>query len=523
MANFSNQLVTNAGTNIITQVIAGTNTFNFTRVALGSGTIATADMPLATALAHEEMSLDIASMSHKDNRCSFNAMLLGSNAASSFAWSEVGLFGEDSTGTEVLYFYAVNSDTDTVSPSIDQKLIQISTYLSNNATITATITPIVNMETLEITTDKGVIGSYDGSTATTVKITPSVIGAQVDLTKCTTVDIGNGTLASSQDVIINLHANDGVNSNYSASIKASSGTNDLEINTANGTGTVKVNGTLTVNDKEVFDAGDTIPVTNGGTGKTKVTKGALVVGDDINALTELSGVGALYAATSKNPVFGTLPVSLGGTSAISHTVGAVLLGNGTGAFQQKTGKGAFYASTSGSPTFGTLPTALGGTGKTNYTANRLVYASNASTLAQVAHPTGEEGFLWSDTSGAPKFMTLSDVVELLRLNGLGGDFVGKKMSGVASTSIAASSSWNYSNSKGGLLRIKAKSSALEKHDLIVDGTTIYSNSSTDYWVCISEDGTNGYWEIYIPFESSVKITNTSTSSMTISGMAYINQ
>ncbi len=62
---------------------------------------------------------------------------------------------------------------------------------------------------------------------------------------------------------------------------------------------------------------------------------------------------------------GTVNVAHGGTGRTTLTSGAVLLGNGSNAIAQKTGTGAFYASTSGDPKFGTLPIAQGGTGRTD--------------------------------------------------------------------------------------------------------------------------------------------------------------
>lgn len=58
-------------------------------------------------------------------------------------------------------------------------------------------------------------------------------------------------------------------------------------------------------------------VANGGTGKTSITDGAIVVGNGTDAVDELTGTGALYATTNKNPQFGTLPPSCGGTGVTS--------------------------------------------------------------------------------------------------------------------------------------------------------------------------------------------------------------
>jgi hypothetical protein len=58
-----------------------------------------------------------------------------------------------------------------------------------------------------------------------------------------------------------------------------------------------------------------LSVSNGGTGKTSVTSGAMLKGNGADPLQELSGTGALYAQTANNPQFGILPVNCGGTGA----------------------------------------------------------------------------------------------------------------------------------------------------------------------------------------------------------------
>lgn len=48
-----------------------------------------------------------------------------------------------------------------------------------------------------------------------------------------------------------------------------------------------------------------------------------------------------------------------------------------------------------------LPVAKGGTGKSSWSANRLIYPSAATTLAQLAFPSQAGAFLKQDTSGSP--------------------------------------------------------------------------------------------------------------------------
>lgn len=69
------------------------------------------------------------------------------------------------------------------------------------------------------------------------------------------------------------------------------------------------------NMNKLVKAVELLGVENGGTGKTSVTEGAILVGDGTEALDELIGSGAVYATSSGNPQMGTLPVSCGGTGA----------------------------------------------------------------------------------------------------------------------------------------------------------------------------------------------------------------
>lgn len=100
--------------------------------------------------------------------------------------------------------------------------------------------------------------------------------------------------------------------------------------------------------------------------------------------------GALYATTANGTVtFGTLPVAQGGTNATSVTKFGIAYGNSSANGYTFTaagsdgyiliGKGASTA-----PTWQqTLPVNHGGTGLTSWTQWGLVYASNSTTLAQV--------------------------------------------------------------------------------------------------------------------------------------------
>lgn len=570
MANFVNKSVTNAGAAIISKVMAGADTFNFTRIALGSGTIPANDIVTATALADEQMSLAISSMAYKDNRCDFNALLLGSNVTASFTWTEVGLFGEDSAGNEILYFYGLNNDVDTISNGISQKIIQVVTYLASNANITATIAPTFQVPRLELVSESRSVGIYDGQSDSVIDITPSKIGAQEQLDKVKSIELGASTGVNAQDTYIDFHSDNANYNDYSARIIAPSGTNNLEVATGNSAGTVNIDGKLTVKDKSVFDESSVIPVANGGTGLSQVSAGALVVGNDKNALTILNGTGALFALSRGVPQFGTLPISAGGTGVSSFTAGSVLLGNGAGTFQQLmgigalyagtsgspqfgtlpvsaggTGKakitkgalvagndtgaaqevigtGALYASTSGTPQFGTLPVSMGGTGRTTYSKGAIAYAYAKDAMGQILPPTTEEGILYCDVSSTPKYITMDELAELLKDKIGGGDIVGKKMAQENIVIQAYYSTYtlakNYTNPKGGMIRMVDPhgSGSHLIFKIVVDGEIIVNDVFAASLMGAGEGNLcAGFADI--PFKESIQIylRNNAASSSTV--------
>ena len=61
-------------------------------------------------------------------------------------------------------------------------------------------------------------------------------------------------------------------------------------------------------------------------------------------------------------------------------------------------------------TSGTLGVARGGTGKASWTANRLVYPSASTTMTQLAFPTTAGSFLRQGTSGAPYWSTPAETL-----------------------------------------------------------------------------------------------------------------
>lgn len=65
--------------------------------------------------------------------------------------------------------------------------------------------------------------------------------------------------------------------------------------------------------------------------------------------------------------------------------------------------------------YGTVSVSNGGTGKTSWTANRPIYASSSSVLAQSAAPTADKSLYAQDKTGAPYWMTPDKVRTALQV------------------------------------------------------------------------------------------------------------
>lgn len=139
-------------------------------------------------------------------------------------------------------------------------------------------------------------------------------------------------------------------------------------------------------------------------------------------------------------------------------------------------------------TKGTLGVARGGTGKASWAANRLLYASSATILAQLAFPASDGMFLQQNKSGAPFWGSVS-VSE-------SGTYTGQGRSGSsAKNSITFSGGLpkvviikQQSSARWGMLMCVGTPSGLS----VVDGTTgnfvVSVSGNTVSWYYNSTDG-----------------------------------
>jgi hypothetical protein len=222
--------------------------------------------------------------------------------------------------------------------------------------------------------------------------------------------------------VANLHAN---------LISAWSNVTSLEV------GTLHVAGTATIHELNL----DTdLGVSQGGTGASSFTAGAILVGDGTNSLKTLAN--STYTATGTGAANNTvssitvdaygrvtaatfeqisgLTVGQGGTGASSFTAGQVVIGNGSGALQQLANVSSINTNVASSNTVSNITTDVygrvtgftqqeisglsvsqGGTGASSLTAGRMLVGNGTGAIQAIANVS----YTLTGTLGAAKTIT----------------------------------------------------------------------------------------------------------------------
>ena len=202
-------------------------------------------------------------------------------------------------------------------------------------------------------------------------------------------------------------------------------------------GTLDVAGATTLKSLSLTDD---LTVSNGGTGASSFTAGAILVGDGTNSLKTLAN--STYTATGTGAANNTvssitvdaygrvtaatfeqitgLTVGQGGTGASSFTAGQVVIGNGTGALVQLANVSSINTNVASSNTVGNITTdvygrvtgftqqeisglsvAQGGTGASTFTAGRMLVGNGTGAIQAIANVT----YTLTGTLGAAKTIT----------------------------------------------------------------------------------------------------------------------
>ncbi|WFR55345.1 phage tail protein [Anaerocolumna sp. AGMB13025] len=140
--SFSTILFTEKGRALQAKAQAGT-TLNFTKLAMGSGSLGGQSQITLTALIDPKVILPINEIKRKPNYATIKGIFSNQDISTGFYWREIGLFAQDPDIGEILYCYG-NAGTlaEYIPPQtseIIEKVVSITAMIGDAATVTASI------------------------------------------------------------------------------------------------------------------------------------------------------------------------------------------------------------------------------------------------------------------------------------------------------------------------------------------------------------------------------------------------
>lgn len=149
MSDFSDNHITDLGTGILAQVMAGQGVLTFTKVVMGDGNMPSAQTPATmTDVVSPKAQASITKAAVAENGTAVvGARFTNESQEDEFEWKELGLYakvGED--GSEVLYSYGYTPQGElipagTTSTTLIEKLVDVVTYIGDAAEVTAVFDP----------------------------------------------------------------------------------------------------------------------------------------------------------------------------------------------------------------------------------------------------------------------------------------------------------------------------------------------------------------------------------------------
>ncbi len=117
------EYITNQGYSLLSRMLSGECTIDFTRVEMGNGTPTESDLKKITALAKTVCSVDVESvLIETDNTVDITATFTNTQIASEFYFKEKGVFATDGK-KEILFSYAYTRDPDLI-PSYSEAFVE---------------------------------------------------------------------------------------------------------------------------------------------------------------------------------------------------------------------------------------------------------------------------------------------------------------------------------------------------------------------------------------------------------------
>jgi hypothetical protein len=144
MSTFGGLSFTKKGTDLQTKGLTGSQ-INFTRLAVGDGSLTGQAIQDLAALVHEVKSIPITTLKNtNDGKATIGGVLTNQGLSTGFYWRELGLFAQDPVLGEILYCYgnaAALAEYISAGGGADilEKQINIVAIIGNATNISATI------------------------------------------------------------------------------------------------------------------------------------------------------------------------------------------------------------------------------------------------------------------------------------------------------------------------------------------------------------------------------------------------
>lgn len=175
MGAFGGLVLTNRGRNLQLKAQTG-KPLNFTRIALGDGTLGGASILDLNALRSERKSLNITKLKILgDGKVVVGGTFSNSDITTGFYWREIGLFAMDPDVGEILYSYGNSGSNAEFIPAgggadIVEKTIDLITIVGNAANVSATINQSLIFETPEGAQEKANAAEANAKTYTDQRV-----------------------------------------------------------------------------------------------------------------------------------------------------------------------------------------------------------------------------------------------------------------------------------------------------------------------------------------------------------------
>lgn len=159
MSDFSDNHITNLGTGLLAQVMAGQGTLTFTKVVMGDGNMPAEQSPATmTDVVSPKAQAGITKAAVAENGTAVvSARFTNESQEDDFEWKELGLYAKvGDAGPEVLYSYGYTPQGEiipagTTSTTLIEKLVDVVTYIGDATEVTAVFDPtfVPNIERVD--------------------------------------------------------------------------------------------------------------------------------------------------------------------------------------------------------------------------------------------------------------------------------------------------------------------------------------------------------------------------------------